>query len=55
MWRLMNVMCGIDFVAPFQGLNRFWDIVPRALPWAVMSLRFQRLKTAVQLAAQLKF
>ena len=51
----MNVMCGSDFVTPYQGLNRFRDIVPRALPWAVMSLRFQRLKTAVQLAAQLKF
>jgi len=40
-------MWGIDFVAPFQGLNRFWDIVPRALPWAVMSLRFQRVKMVV--------
>ena len=41
----MNVMCGIDFVTPFQGLNCFWGIVARALPWAVMSLRFQRVKT----------
>ena len=40
----MNVMCGIDFVTPFQGLNGFLDIVPRVLPWAVMSLRFQRVK-----------
>jgi len=40
----MNVMCGIDFVTPFQGLNCFWGIVARALPWAVMSLRFQRVK-----------
>jgi len=43
----MNVMCGIDFVTPFQGLNCFWGIVARALPWAVMSLRFQRVKTVV--------
>src|SRR3989442_15501524 len=42
MWRLMNVMFGIDYVTPFQGLNNYGDIVPRALPWAVMSLRFQR-------------
>ncbi len=51
----MNVMCGIDFVTPFQGLNRFGEIVPRASPWAVMSLRLQRVKTAVRLVGQARF
>ena len=50
----MNVMCGIDFVTPFQGLNNYGDIVPRALPWAVISLRLRRVEAAVQLVAQLK-
>jgi len=54
MWRLMNVMCGIDYVTPFQGLNDYGDIVSRALPWAVMLLRFQRVEAAVQLVAQPK-
>ena len=41
-WRLMRVMRGRDFVTPFQGSGVLWDVVPRALPWAFMFLRFQR-------------
>ena len=48
-------MFGIDFVTPLQGLNNFGDIVPRASPWAVMSLRLQRVKTAVRLVGQARF
>ena len=38
----MRVMCGRDSVTPFQGSDILWDVVPRALPWAFMFLRFQR-------------
>jgi len=36
---------GYSFVLPFQGKCHL-VIKPRALPWAIMSLRFQRDKTA---------
>jgi len=36
----MNVMCGIDSVPPFQGLNGFGAMRPRALPWTVMFRAF---------------
>ena len=35
----MNAMCGIDLHCAPSGLDMFWGIGPRALPWAIACCR----------------